>query len=363
MPAPSDQPGPPCRLVETSFAALSGFDEDDHLETWRVFRRSAEAISEGRPVLRPAVQPSEALRRFCRTAARQPDLRSAAQARGFFETHFTPHRVLAGAGSREEGFLTGFYEPEVEGSLSPSPGFKAPILPRPSDLGRIGPGNSEHPYLDRASMEALIGSDTVRPVVWLRDWVEVFFIQVQGCGRVRLPDGRILRLIYDGRNGQPYTSIGRRLMGSGGIAPQDMSLDRLKDWLRHAGQEIGQPGRALMQVNRSYIFFRAEPDAPAQGPIGGAGVPLSGLRSIAVDRTLWSYGLPFFVEAMLPWRDAEPRPFRRLTVAQDTGSAILGPARADLFIGTGVEAGRRAGDIRHAAAFTALLPRVPPEVR
>lgn len=359
----SDQPGLPYRLVETSFAALPGFAEDDHREAWQVFRRSAEAIAHGQPALRPAVPYPESLIELCRWAIDRPCSGSGSEARRFFEASFKPHRILPLGTSDGAGFLTGFYEPEVDGSRSQSDDFTAPVLARPPDLGRIGPGIAEHPYLDRAAIEARIGSSGFKPVVWLRDWVEVFFIQVQGSGRVRLPDGTFLRLVYDGRNGQPYTSIGRQLVESGAIRREDMSLDRLKGWLRREGLDVGQPGRDLMQANRSYIFFRAEVDGTRHGPVGGAGVPLSRLRSIAVDRTLWPYGLPFFVDAVLPWQDAEPRPFQRLTVAQDTGSAIIGPARADLFFGTGDDAGRRAGGIRHPATLTVLLPRLPPEVQ
>jgi membrane-bound lytic murein transglycosylase A len=136
-----------------------------------------------------------------------------------------------------------------------------------------------------------------------------------------------------------------------------MSLDRLKGWIRANGQAPGEAGRALMQRNRSYVFFRSAPATIDEGPIGAQGLPLEALRSIAVDRTIWPYGLPFWIEADLPWRSAAPSAFRRLTVAQDTGSAILGPARADIFFGSGETAGTRAGSIRHPAGFTVLLPR------
>ena len=183
-------------------------------------------------------------------------------------------------------------------------------------------------------------------------------IQVQGSGLVELTDGRRLRLIYDGRNGRPYTSIGRGLIEAGEIREAEMSLARLKGWLRAAGVRPGERGRAWMQRNASYIFFRLAPDEPpGGGPIGGAGLPLTPLRSIAVDSNLWPYGLPFWIEARLPWRGAQPEPFGRLMIAQDTGSAILGAARADLFFGSGDEAGLRAGSIRHDADFRVLLPR------
>ncbi len=172
-----------------------------------------------------------------------------------------------------------------------------------------------------------------------------------------LPDGRQARLVYDGRNGRPYTSIGRELIRTGEIAENEMSLARLKHWLRGHGLRPGERARSLMQRNQSYIFFRLEERFDrSEGPIGGAGVPLTPLRSIAIDRTIWRYGLPFWIEAALPGPAGLVEPFRRLMVAADTGSAILGAARADIFFGTGDAAGARAGAIRHPGDFWVLLP-------
>ena len=155
------------------------------------------------------------------------------------------------------------------------------------------PGNAFDPYPARAEIEA----ENCDPVVWLADAVETYLIQVQGCARVRLRDGSWRWLIYDGRNRRPYTSIGRLLIEAGEIAEAEMSLKRLKEWLR----ENAERGRTLMRRNESFVFFRLGEDT-GDGPIGGAGRPLTPLRSLAVDRTLWSYGLPFFPLAALPWR-------------------------------------------------------------
>ena len=209
------------------------------------------------------------------------------------------------------------------------------------------------PYDDRAAVERA----KREPIAWVCDAVEAFFIHVQGCAQVELPDGRRVRLAYDGRNGLPYASIGRILIESGAIDEAAMSLARLKAWLRAAGLGEGEPGLELMRRNRSFVFFRLiEEFDPELGPVAGAGVALTALRSIAVDRSLWSYGLPFWIEADLPWADAAPRPFRRLMIAQDAGAAIVGPARGDIFFGSGDEAGGRAGVIRHRGEFTLLLP-------
>jgi membrane-bound lytic murein transglycosylase A len=354
-------------LEPVSFEALAGFPEDDALAAFRAFKAIAEALIGGVPPLRAARQASEGLREAAR-AALALEAVDAAAAREFFTAHFRAYRVLAGAG---RGFLTGYYEPHVRGSLTRTPEFTAPILAKPADLvtfslGEAPPGfdpaltgaqrladGSLRPYPDRAAIE-----DAAQyPLLWLADPVEVFLIQVQGSARVELTDRRVVRLVYDGRNGQPYTSIGQVLIASGEIAESEMSLQRLKSWLRAYGLQPGERARELMRRNRSYVFFRVEEGFdPEEGPIGGAGIPLAPLRSIAVDRAIWPYGTPFWIEATLPWQGEAPTPFRRLMIAHDTGSAILGPARADLFFGGGEEAGARAGAIRHPADFVVLLP-------
>jgi membrane-bound lytic murein transglycosylase A len=252
---------------------------------------------------------------------------------------------------RNAGFLTGYYEPLVDGSLTRTREFTAPVLGRPDNL------NALPRCPDRAAIEAGAFERHSAPLVWVRDLVEVFLIQVQGSARVRLADGSRRRLAYAGRNGHPYTSIGRILIETGEIAEADMSLAALKQWIRAHGQNPGDGGALLMHRNKSYVFFSHHEECePACGPIGGQGISLTALRSIAVDRAIWSYGLPFWIAADLPWRGSPPSPFRRLMIAQDTGSAITGPARADIFFGSGDDAGARAGDIRHAGDVVVLLP-------
>ena len=304
-------------------------------------------------------------------AALQEKVGDSAAARAFFERWFRAFRVDPGGG-RAAGFLTGYYQPRLNGSLTPTPEFTAPMLARPADLVTFAPGETRagleglsgarilpdgtlRPYPERAAIEAALGH--FQPIVWLLDAAEVFLAQVQGSASVDLPDGRRVRMAYDGRNGQPYTSIGRILIDTGEIAEKDMTLASLKLWLRANGLEPGGKARDIMQRNRSYVFFKLEIDFdPEDGPTGGANIALSPLRSIAVDRAIWPYGLPFWIDAELPWRADAPSPFRRLMIAQDTGSAILGPARADIFFGGGDEAGARAGAIRHPGVFTVLLP-------
>ena len=336
------------RLFPVAFDDLPGYGQDDHLAAFEVFRLSARSIAQGAPELRNALPAPPSLIAICQKALQQ-SASSAAEARRFFETHFIPCRIQAG--EEPSAFLTGYYEPVVPGSLVRTENFTEPVFARPPDLEQISP------YPARAEIEAL-GPTRFQPLVWLADAIEVFMIQVQGSAAVDLGDGRRIRLTYAGRNGQAYASIGRALIEAGEIAPDEMSLARLKQWVRDKGQAPGEPGRALLHRNRSYIFFSMdESPARAQGPIGGAGVPLTPLRSVAVDRSLWPYGLPVFVDAVLPWADGGPSPFQRLMIGQDTGSAILGPARLDLFMGSGDAAGVVAGNIRHRAGLYILLPR------
>ena len=165
-------------------------------------------------------------------------------------------------------------------------------------------------------------------------------------------------MIYAGRNGHPYTSIGKILIERGEIAASDMSPEAIKHWVRQNGQGSNDAGRKLLHENKSYVFFDFAQDlAQDKGPIGGQGVSLTPMRSIAIDRHLWFYGLPIWVEAQLPWRTAKAEHFARLMIAQDTGSAIIGPSRIDLFFGSGEEAGERAGHIKHAAHLIYLQPK------
>jgi membrane-bound lytic murein transglycosylase A len=353
-------------LEPTEFANLAGWPDDDHLAAFRCFERSARASVAGRAEVRSARRPSSGLIANAR-AALEAGVGDGSSARRFFELRFRPWRVAPGAA----GFLTGYYEPCVQGSLTETEEFCWPILARPADPTTFAPSEAPPgfprgvtgarrrgdgslvPYDDREVIE----KERRGPIVWLRDAVEAFLIQVQGSAQVEFPDGSRARLAYDARNGLPYTSIGKVLIDAGEIAESAMSLESLKAWLRRAGVREGDKGLALMRRNRSFVFFKLIRDFdPESGPVAGARVALTPLRSIAVDRALWAYGLPFWIEAELPWTDARPRPFRRLTIAQDTGSAIVGPARADLFFGSGEAAGERAGSIRHRGDFFVFLP-------
>jgi membrane-bound lytic murein transglycosylase A len=353
-----------------AFSDIADWAADDHLAAFRVFRAHCNAFAGNTPALRPGAPPPDALRAVCRS----PDvaaIRTGADARAFFERRFTPHEIVPVSGS---GFLTGYYEPETDGSLTRTEAYAAPLLARPDDVETIPQGETRPgvpdafaaarklpdggyaPYADRSAiLDGALG-DRAQPILWLRDDVEVFFMQVQGSGRVRLPDGRTVRIAYSGRNGHPYTSIGRAVVREGLMSVEDASLDKLKAWLRANPTE----GRRIMRLNASYVFFRLATElSDAAGPIGGANLPLTPWRSLAVDRNVWAYGLPVWLEVDLPVA-AGVEPFRKLTIAEDTGSAIMGPARADLYHGSGAAAGSRAGVLRHPSRFVVLWPKAQP---
>lgn len=356
------------QLERISFRGIDNWQADDHVAAFSCFLETAEAALSGLKPLRPAQPPFDGLLEVFR-AARIVDPSSADAVKLYFETFFEPFHVKPCEG---QGFLTGYYEPEIQGSLFPSKEFPTPVLRRPDDLVSfhhetppppLDPdlsaarqmANGLAPYFDRAEIEdgALAGRQL--EVLYLPDPVELFFAQIQGSARIRLPDGRSMRLTYAGRNGHPYTTIGKVVVAEGHIELADLTLERFKAWLKSNPDHA----RRIMRLNKSYIFFDVAPcDNAGAGPIGAASTSLCAHRSIAIDRLVWCYGLPFFIRAKLPDIDGNIRAFERLMIAQDTGSAILGPARADLFFGSGDEAGHRAGLIRHRGDFFVLLPRV-----
>lgn len=358
-------------IEPTQFDRVPGWASDDHRAAFSAFLVTCGPIANGVAAQREARSAPPELASVCRAAltleAEGPPDNFAA--RRFFENHFNAFDIRPNNGG---GFLTAYYEPEVAASREKSAEFPVPVLARPDDLATFGrnekrpagidPGlaaarrmaNGFEPYLDRAAIWAGELGDRARQIAWLRDKTELFIIQVQGSARLNFSDGASARLTYAGRNGHPYTSIGRILVENGSIPLAEMSLERLMGWLRIDPAR----GRALMERNRSYVFFALEPMAdPKRGPIGGAGVPLTAGRSLAIDRAIWPYGLPVWI-SVSPLMPEGPRAsLDRLMIAQDTGSAIVGPARGDFFMGSGPEAGTRAGLVRDSMRFIVLLPR------
>jgi membrane-bound lytic murein transglycosylase A len=358
---------PDTQLEPVSWSDLDGWAADDHAAAFTTFLASCKPFLATRRPLDPRPM-YVGLWHVCRRAVAAR--RGGAQgARKFFEDNFRPVRI-AKLGETT-GLLTGYYEPIVEGSRFPNPQFHWPLYRRPRDLlvdgkkppprtipnraaiGRLNANNQVEPYYDRLAIEngALDGRHL--EICWLRDPFEAMSIEIQGSARVRLEDGTLLRVGYDSHNGLGYTAIGRVLIERNLVPREEMSMDRIKQWMA-ANPDQAKEVRA---TNRSYVFFRITGLDSQDEPAGAEGVPLHPGRSIAVDRT-HVFGTPFFIQADLPIASARPdTKFRRLMVAQDTGSAIVGPARADIYWGAGDNAGHIAGRIRQQGRFVILLPR------
>jgi membrane-bound lytic murein transglycosylase A len=355
------------QLEPVTWTELTGWTADDHLAAFAAYQKSCQALlKRRRSDDNRAIH--GALWNVCQKAIGIRPL-DRATARAFFEQNFEPVRI-ARLGEAD-GLLTGYFEPVVQGSRFPNRVFHFPLYRRPPDLiaaghkpgsvafpnkGRIGRLNEKNqlvPYYDRGAIEAGALDGQKLEICWLKDPLDVFAIQLEGSGRVILEDGTPLRVNYDSHNGHSYSSISRVLIERHLISREDMSPQRIRDWMVANPEEAAK----VRATNRSYVFFRIAGLSNEDDPVGSQGVRLTPGRSIAVDRE-HEYGTPFFIEANLPINSPKlASRFDRLVIAQDTGSAIVGPARADLYWGSGDDAGRIASRIRHRGRFVMLLPR------
>ncbi|HEY7662150.1 MAG TPA: MltA domain-containing protein [Xanthobacteraceae bacterium] len=359
---------PGSQLEPVKWSELAGWMSDDHLAAFAAYQASCRALH-ARARTDDLAEIHQALTNVCRKAlALQPA--DSNTARAFFEQNFQPVRI-ARLGETE-GLLTGYFEPVVAGSRFPGPEFPVPLYRRPRDLvaagyrpgstafpnkgARIGRRNAANelvPYYDRGAIEAGALDGQKLEICWLKDPLDLLAIQIEGSGRVILEDGTPLRVSFDSHNGYGYSSFERVLVERHLIARKDMSRERIRAWMAAHPEEAAK----VRATNRSYTFFRVTGLSNDGEPVGAQGVPLTPGRSIAVDR-LHEYGTPFFIEAKLPIESAKASAaFGRLMIAQDTGSAIVGPARADLYLGAGDRAARIANRIRHPGRFAILLPR------
>ena len=307
------------QIALLSFADLDGWDGDDHAAALATFRATCADLSG------PDWQPLCALSH------------QTTNARQFFELFFRP--VLIGGSA--PALFTGYFEPELDGALRPSSRFRYPVY-------RTPPEALDGRWVTRREIEegGLLEGRGLE-IAWVDDPVELFFLQIQGSGRIRLQDGQVIRLGYGGRNGQPYRSVGQEMVRRGLLSPHQVSAQVIRNWVRRNPAA----GRELLFHNPSYIFFREVdlPD-PDLGPLGAMNRSITPLRSIAVDPAHTPLGAPVWIE-----KDGAA-PMRRLMVAQDTGGAIRGAQRADIFFGFGEEAGLAAGEIRDPGRMVVLLP-------
>lgn len=350
------------------FGDLPGWASDDLQPAFEAFRRSAFRVLE-KPYRSGSLGVTFESLAPAFAAARDHEAHSPAEAKGFFETFFHPAWVTP-EGGREKGFVTGFYEPEAKASPVRTPDFSVPLLRPPPELVEIGeesrpPGldpsfrfarqtpDGLAEFWDRRAIETGALAGRGLELAWLGSKVDAFFIHVQGAARLLMPGGRTMRVTYAAKSGHPFTGVGKVLADMGEIPLAEVTMQSIRAWLGKNPERVDE----ILWRNRSFIFFReADVDDAALGPVAAAKVPLTPGRSMAVDRLLHTFGTPFFVHApMLTAFDGKP--LRRLMIAQDTGSAIIGPARGDLFAGSGPAAGEIAGVVRHEADFFALLPK------
>jgi len=355
---------PDTALEPVAFTALDGWSDDDHVAALQTFRNSCRPILKRRARVMLGRHFEEALRQVCERLGKLESPADEAAARRFFEENFRPVRI-ARLGE-EVGFLTGYYEPEVEGRRTASGDFNIPIYRQPGGffaklrtaagkLLRHRIGRRVAGQLDRAAIEDGALKGRALELCWLNDPVDAFFIQIQGSARVRLEDGKLLRINYEASNGLPYTPVGRILIDRGIIPREQMSMDAIRTYFA----EEPEDAREIMRMNRSFAFFREVSElAPDNEPAGAQGVNLVRERSIAVDKAIHVYGTPFWIEADLPIASEKPETrLRRLMIAQDTGGAIIGPARADIYFGAGIDAGTVSGRLRHPGKFFILVPK------
>lgn len=363
-----ERPEPPAQAVfsPVDFSALPGWQDDTMVAALQAFRRTCA---------RWARLPDERPLDGAGNAGRLADWRAACSAsrhtadrpddaRRFFERQFRAYAVTFGG--NDMGLFTGYYEPHLNASRVANGRYRVPIYGRPSDLvtvdlgqfrdewkgmrtaGRVRDGRLV-PYPDRADIDrgALAGRGL--EIVYADDPVDVFFLHIQGSGRIELDSGETLRVGYAAQNGHTYFAIGRELIRRGALDSKTVSMQSIRDWLaRNPGE-----ADAVMALNRSYVFFR---EVKGDGPIGAGGVALTPERSLAVDRRYIPLGAPVWLDATAPDGSGGEQTLRRLLVAQDTGGAIRGAVRGDVFWGHGPRAAEIAGRMKHRGRIFVLLP-------
>jgi membrane-bound lytic murein transglycosylase A len=357
---PDEEPppaAPSLQLTPVSFAELPGWYDDDQGQALSALQRSCARL---------LTLPDERAMGIAGTVA---DWRSLCMAlatgpgdgRAFFEHWFRPY--AAADGQQREGLFTGYYEASLQGSLTPSARFATPLHRRPDELVTVNLGDFRealageriaghvvdgrlHPYADRSAIAAGALDTRDLEIVWVDDPVDAFFLHIQGSGRVELDDGRTLRVGYAAQNGHPYTAVGRVLIARGEVTREAMSMQAIRAWLDANPQQA----QALMNENASYVFFGV---IEGEGPLGAQGVALTAGRSLAVDRRFVPLSLPVWLDSTTP----DGATLQRLMIAQDTGGAIRGPVRGDVYWGHGDAAAEVAGRMKSAGNAYLLLPR------
>lgn len=356
LPVPPEFKGPVEPLQVVSWQEVPGWQQEDLQPALEAFIVSCPSLKRQPPW---QVACNEAL---------QVDAADEGAVRRFFENGFIPHRVNNQNGT-DRGVITGYYVPDLQGSRTPDENYRYPVLAVPDDLlvvdlGALYPdlkgrrlrgrleGKRVVPYWSRTEIDSGQAPTTGKELFWVKDPVELFFLHIQGSGRISLEDGTRVMVNYADQNGHPYRSIGRLLLESGAMTRDQMSAQNIKAWGQRHPDKLPQ----LLGENPSYVFFRsAEQDLAS--PPGALGYPLTPERSLAVDPATIPLGAPVFIATTWP---NSTRPLHQLMVAQDTGGAIKGAVRADFFWGLGNEAGAKAGRMKQEGRLWVLLPRISP---
>ena len=360
------------RLGQVSFTELKGWAASDPKAALEAFRRSCIALS-----TRPDTAPLGGVnyagtagdwRQLCLAASAIP-AEDSQTVRAFFEAEFVPYRVTQSSGL---GLFTGYYEPQLKGSRTKHGPYQTPLYGTPADLvnvdlglfrdtlkgqrivGQVANGRLV-PYPARAAIESN-GLPQANPLLYVDDPIDAFFLQIQGSGRVVLDDGSVVRAAYAAQNGRAYTAIGAVLIQRGELKREEVSMQSIRAWLTAHPEEAPR----IMNANASYVFFTEQAlGDPVLGAAGAQGVPLTPEASLAVDLSLHALGVPVWLEMMTP--DPDPampdRPFERLLIMQDTGGAIRGPVRGDVYWGYSADAASIAGRMRSEGAMTVFLPK------
>lgn len=339
-----------------SWAELKGWEQDQMAEVWPAFLQSCKAL-----------QSKAEWQAICQAAEGQEG-QDHGQIRGFFQQWFEPYEVISSQGKRS-GLITGYYSPVLFGSTIKDSRYRYPVYREPDnllriDLGALYPdlanrrlrgrlqGNRVVPFFSREDIEKNRQVLSGEEILWVDDPVALFFLHIQGSGRVKLPDERVLSIGYANQNGHPYVAIGKLLVEKGAMKLEEVSLQTIKKWLA----ENPDGAEEILNGNPSYVFFRIL-DEELPGPLGSLNVPLTAGRSIAIDRRQIPLGYPVWLETTLPNKQGQELIFNNLVMAQDTGGAINGAARADLYIGEGLDAEWIAGQMKQAGKLYVLKPK------
>lgn len=327
-------------LTKSSYKDLPGWEEDNHQEALASFKKSCMKIKTNPQNFKPMPGVSGGTSRdWLRVCSKINNLNDA---KAFFEDNFAPY--LASKGRNKKALFTGYFETELNGSKEKKVPYIYPVYKLPPDF------KTGEKYYTRAEINKGILNGKNLEIAWVDDAVRLFFMHVQGSGRIKLDDGRVMRVGFAGKNNQEYVSIGKYIAEKSGINPKDMSKTKIEEWLQANPAEV----KGVLEKNPSYIFFR---EIGVDGPIGGQGVALTPMRSVAIDNSIINYSTPVWVDSMLMGNQDGASSFQKLLISQDTGSAIKGPLRLDIFFGYGEEAEKLAGYQNNPGRYFLLLPR------